>query len=474
MFLTPNSTAQPDVSSSESSSESTKSETLKRGVNPEDMAEIDLNDKDDANAKTPTTKEWELPESEQVYMGAGLSKIFYNCPLHINHTASWNHKETRQKFLLIAADEGLYTYNLSQMHDLEGAMVQVHKKPAYWLYVIEDVLMSVSGENNIWLYRHDLNNLHRELSGKGRSLGRSVTHKLAERNILPKSMRSPSAKVPDTKGCDICSAIGPDKEGDFYLAANLPERILLFQWYHPPMKFLLLKTVPKAQPVLYPLFQLVLGEERYPQVGKKNGDIIFLTVFSLQVVVGVHLGVSDDSDVLFDMIDLNSASSSDSTTLEDSTNDNADDSYDPHRTLTHSNGSNASSSIFHSASKNISGICQLMDSSIVIAHGRCVKLVDHGGHLKLLHRKPMMFNLDYNTVGLVRLSDGSILVLHKHGLHGRDSRDFQQVTQNLIDASRVYRLLGSDRLVVLESRSLDNVEDTCDLQIVTGHDDVNF
>lgn len=47
----------------------------------------------------------------------------------------------------------------------------------------------------------------------------------------------------------------------------------------------------------------------------------------------------------------------------------------------------------------------------------------------------------------VRLSD-SILAFHKNGVQGRSLKN-GEVTQEIVDKSRTYRLLGSDKYVVL-------------------------
>lgn len=49
-------------------------------------------------------------------------------------------------------------------------------------------------------------------------------------------------------------------------------------------------------------------------------------------------------------------------------------------------------------------------------------------------------------VFLVRLSD-SILAFHKNGVQGRSLLN-GEVTQEIVDKSRTYRLLGSDKYVI--------------------------
>lgn len=54
-------------------------------------------------------------------------------------------------------------------------------------------------------------------------------------------------------------------------------------------------------------------------------------------------------------------------------------------------------------------------------------------------------NLNLFDCFIVRLSD-SILAFHKYGVQGRSLKN-GEVTQEIIDKSRTYRLLGSDKYV---------------------------
>lgn len=48
---------------------------------------------------------------------------------------------------------------------------------------------------------------------------------------------------------------------------------------------------------------------------------------------------------------------------------------------------------------------------------------------------------------IVRLSD-SVLAFHKHGVQGRSLKN-GEVTQEIVDSSRTYKLLGSDKYVII-------------------------
>lgn len=76
-------------------------------------------------------------------MGACFSKVFNGCPLHINCTASWINPDTRDQHIIIGADEGIFNLNMNEIHD--AVIDQLYPRRTVWLYVIKDVLMSLSG-----------------------------------------------------------------------------------------------------------------------------------------------------------------------------------------------------------------------------------------------------------------------------------------------------------------------------------------
>ncbi|KPJ17569.1 Mitogen-activated protein kinase kinase kinase kinase 3, partial [Papilio machaon] len=84
-------------------------------------------------------------------------------------------------------------------------------------------------------------------------------------------------------------------------------------------------------------------------------------------------------------------------------------------------------------------------------------------------RKPLRLNLI--NINSVCLAD-SVLAFHRHGVQGRSLRN-ADVTQEITDLSRAYRLLGHDKVVVLESHTLNNTlssDDGNDLYILAGHE----
>uniref|UniRef100_A0A673N6S3 Mitogen-activated protein kinase kinase kinase kinase 5-like n=1 Tax=Sinocyclocheilus rhinocerous TaxID=307959 RepID=A0A673N6S3_9TELE len=83
-------------------------------------------------------------------------------------------------------------------------------------------------------------------------------------------------------------------------------------------------------------------------------------------------------------------------------------------------------------------------------------------HVTQLERDTVLVCLDMS------LQD-SVLAFWKHGMQGKNFKS-NEVTQEISDPSRVFRLLGSDRVVVLESRPTDNPTALSNLYILAGHE----
>lgn len=174
-----------------------------------------------------------LPPTPKVHMGACFSKVFNGCPLRITCTASWIHPETRDQFLIIGAEEGIFNLNMNELHD--AVIAQLYPRRTTWMYVIKDVLMSMSGKSS-QLYRHDLLALLQTKQTHRFSLH---MNKIPER-LVPRKFAL-TTKVPDTKGCIQCCVTRNPYNGYKYLCGSMASGIFLMQWYDPLNKFMLLK-----------------------------------------------------------------------------------------------------------------------------------------------------------------------------------------------------------------------------------------
>ncbi|GFR66677.1 mitogen-activated protein kinase kinase kinase kinase [Elysia marginata] len=277
-----------------------------------------------------------LPPTPQVHMGACFSKVFNGCPLHINCTASWVHPDTRDQFIFIGANEGLYTLNLNEIH--EASLELVHARRCIWLYAIKDILMSLSGKTPT-LYRHDLMMLHTRQTSRFSLPMNKIPEKLVPRRLQP------TVKVPDTRGCQRCCVGRNPYNGYRYLCGALTNGVILMQWYEPLNKFMLLKTFETEQmPTDLQVFEMFISPElEYPMV-----------------CYGVRKG-HDRNHMKFDVINLNTMTS-------------------------------------------------------------------------------WFTDTDPTSVTL----QDSVLAFHQHGMQGRSFKA-NEVTQEICDKTRIFRLLGSDR-----------------------------
>ncbi|XP_074257774.1 mitogen-activated protein kinase kinase kinase kinase 2 isoform X5 [Saimiri boliviensis] len=84
-----------------------------------------------------------LPPTPKVHMGACFSKVFNGCPLRIHAAVTWIHPVTRDQFLVVGAEEGIYTLNLHELH--EDTLEKLISHRCSWLYCVNNVLLSLSG-----------------------------------------------------------------------------------------------------------------------------------------------------------------------------------------------------------------------------------------------------------------------------------------------------------------------------------------
>ncbi|XP_048731885.1 mitogen-activated protein kinase kinase kinase kinase 5-like isoform X2 [Ostrea edulis] len=360
-----------------------------------------------------------LPPTPKVHMGACFSKVFNGCPLQINCTASWVHPDTRDQHILIGANEGLYTLNLNEIH--ESSLELLHARRCIWVYVIKDVLMTLSGKTTC-LFRHDLKMLHSKQANRLSLPMNKIPEKLIPRKF------NHTTKVPDTKGCSRCCVGRNPYNGYRYLCGSLPHGIILMQWYDPLNKFMLLKTFDwdnmPAQPSVFEMF--ISPELEYPFV-----------------CMGVRQSSTEINQLKFDIINLNSSS-----LWFTEQNDNDNEQLLP-----------------------VVNVTQLEKETILVCYDRYVKVVNIKGKLKSSRKQSSELHFDFKVESLVCLQD-SVLAFHKHGMQGRSFKA-NEVTQEICDRTRNFRLLGSDRVILLESRPTDTPSAESNLYVLAGHEN-NF
>ncbi|KAJ8959407.1 hypothetical protein NQ318_022097 [Aromia moschata] len=334
-----------------------------------------------------------LPPTPKVHMGACFSKVFNGCPLRIHCTASWINPDTRDQHILIGAEEGVYNLNLNELH--ETCIDQLYNRRTVWMYVIKDVLMSLSGKTP-QLYRHDLLALQNKQSHRFSLHMNRIPERLVPRKFAL------TTRVPDTRGTQKCCVARNPYNGYKYLCGATTTGIYLMQWYDPLNKFMLLKHVDCTLPNPLNVFEMIITPElEYPMVCVSIKQAYQPNRFKL------------------DLINMNSGAS-----------------------------------WFHSDE------LQDMDGTATVIPRR--------ENLDIVN----VTQLDKDSILILCLPD-SVLAFHKHGMQGRSLKK-GEITQEITDTSRTYKLLGSDKVVMLESNllrtgTLTN-EEGHDLYILAGHE----
>uniref|UniRef100_A0A7N6BLF4 non-specific serine/threonine protein kinase n=1 Tax=Anabas testudineus TaxID=64144 RepID=A0A7N6BLF4_ANATE len=208
--------------------------------------------------------------------------------------------------------------------------------------------------------------------------------------------------------------------GHKYLGGAFQSGVVLLEWVEPMQKFMLVKNVDFQPPCpLEVLELLVVPEQPYPLI-----------------CVGLSRETKPDQPISFQTLDPNSSCSA------------TPDSENPQSCVIH--------------------ITQLERDTILVCLDRCIKIVNLQGKLKSSKKLLAELTFNFQIESIVCLQD-SVLAFWRHGMQGRGLKS-NEVTQEIVDSSRIFRLLSSDRVVVLESRATDNPTEHSNLYILAGHE----
>ncbi|XP_026208447.1 mitogen-activated protein kinase kinase kinase kinase 2 isoform X2 [Anabas testudineus] len=358
-----------------------------------------------------------LPPTPHVHMGACFSKVFNGCPLKIHCAVTWILPKTRDQHLILGAEEGIYTLNLNELH--EDTLEKLLPQRCTWLYVMNNVLMSVSGKSS-QLCSHSLTALfeqrgHVQKKHSSLSLGTNrFTERISHRKFAI------CVKIPDTKGCRRCSVARNPYTDSTFLCGAVPSGLVLLLWYEPLQKFMHLKHIALRLPDSLPIFELlVLVTDEFPQL-----------------CVGVRYCSKEkpptSQQLKFDIIELNGTPAS----------------------------------VPDSGALRADQVTQLDRDTVLIAVEKTVKVVNLQGLPSKELAAEIVFDFPIET--LVCLQD-SVLAFWKHGLKGKSFRS-NEVTQEITDESRVFRVLGTNRDIILQSKPTGDPSALSNLYILTGHE----
>uniref|UniRef100_A0A8C1GK56 non-specific serine/threonine protein kinase n=1 Tax=Cyprinus carpio TaxID=7962 RepID=A0A8C1GK56_CYPCA len=351
---------------------------------------------------------------ENEEMGACFTKVFNGCPLTIHCAETWVLPKTRDQYLILGAEEGVYILNLNELH--EDTLEKLLPQRCTWLYVMNNVLMSISGKSS-HLCSHRLTALFEQRGHLQRKQGHLSlgTNRFTERIIHRKF--AVSVKIADTKGCRKCSVARNPYTDSTFLCAAVPSGLVLLLWYEPLQKFMHLKHIAVPLPDPLPIFELlVLMTDELPQ---------------LCVGVQESLQQQNEPQLKFDIIHLNGTP-------------NPEPGKETVRAVQ---------------------VTQLDRDTVLIALEKTVKIVNMQGVPS--EELASILEFDFPIETLVCLEE-SVLAFWKHGLKGLSLHNCE-VTQEITDESRVFKVLGTHRDIVLQSTPTENPSATSNLYILTGH-----
>uniref|UniRef100_A0A8C9TWA5 Non-specific serine/threonine protein kinase n=1 Tax=Scleropages formosus TaxID=113540 RepID=A0A8C9TWA5_SCLFO len=304
-----------------------------------------------------------------------FKKVFHGCPLKINCSTIWDHPTTKDHHLIFGADEGIFILNLNGS---EATMELLYPGRCSWVYTINNVLMSISGETLI-------------LAGHSKCGKFAIT-----------------SKIPDTKGCRTCCVGQNSQQSCVFLCGALESSVVLLQWYEPMHKFMLIKHFDFPLPNPLRVFEmLVVPDQEYPLV-----------------CIGVTKGPNASQPVQLENINLNS-----NTSWFTDTGSGKDQ-------------------------------CRRIRQD----YKKSVHIVDLEGAPKSQRRLQSETNFSF-AVEAVVFFENTLLVMWQHGWQRR-GECFSDILQEIIDPKKTFRLVGSDRMVVMETRQCEDPSGLSNLHIL--------
>ncbi|KAM3874770.1 mitogen-activated protein kinase kinase kinase kinase 5 [Diretmus argenteus] len=260
-------------------------------------------------------------------------------------------------------------------------------------------------------HSHSLKELY-EQARKDQRMAALPTHRLLPRKYAV------TCKIPDTKGCKTCSVAGKMPLGCVFLCCALESSVVLLQWYEPMHKFMLIKHFDFPLPSPLRVFvMLEVPQQEYPLV-----------------CIGVARGCGHKQPITLDNINLNSNTSwFTSTGLEKRCTDAVQ-------------------------------VNQLDSSSLLVLIEKSVHIVGLDGELKSNRALPHEATFPFDVEAVVYFED-TLLAVWRHGWQRR-GEGFTEVLEEVTDPRKTYRLVGSDRMVVLETRTTEDQSGMCNLYVL--------
>ncbi|KAL7061867.1 hypothetical protein AAHC03_0229 [Spirometra sp. Aus1] len=452
-------------------------------------------------------------------MGACFTLVFEGCPLSITSTASWINPANNGQILLFGSTDGIYFLNLKDLAD--SSLELLSPRRCHWLAVVRDTMMSLSGDPP-QLFTHNLVTLM-----KMKAQGHSMNSKIGRVSKLFLKRFSPSNKVSKTKGCLKAALVRHPFNGARYLCAAFPNEILVMEWFNPLVTFIETKRVPVPNmPTPLTTFDLLVKkDETLPLVclgvyrhHSRRGraeeryrlHLVDLNSPSPTFLTDVHLNqaaeqqqqqqqhpVSLDSCACVSPVVGAAAPTSrpgtpaaaasrpttpaaaaalaaaaagkvsrpDSGLFQDFTPASPNPEINKKVAL-----AKEKNSLFLDEDRlSVVSVIQIRYNTLLVCFQDCAKLLNLNGRLvKNAHQANCISFDGLKIESVVGLRD-SLLVFHPHGFLGKSFA--AELTQEINDDKHIYRVLGHDRNIVVESRPANSPDAASNIYLLAGHTD---
>ncbi|XP_066916208.1 mitogen-activated protein kinase kinase kinase kinase 5-like [Clytia hemisphaerica] len=209
-----------------------------------------------------------------------------------------------------------------------------------------------------------------------------------------------TTKIPGTSHAQKCCVVHNPYNNQMYLYVGRKDAVLLLQWYEPLQKFMIVRDFEVKFPPSLNIFEPVVV---------KGSEYPVLCVGAYQLPNG---------DIKIDQLDLENGTP-----------------WEIRKDLKR---------------LKIKTFSQLEKDVILLAYENKVMFVDIDGKKLQVQNKLTELSFDYPVEAAVCLP-GNVMTFNANGIQGKSLSD-SQVTAQFTDLSRKYKLLGSDRIVVIETK----------------------
>ena len=231
-----------------------------------------------------------------------------------------------------------------------------------------------------------------------------------------------TTKVKGSKGTLRCAVIHNPYNKEYYYCGITASSIIILQWFEPREIFMLKTLID----FVFPYEVKICEGFVYPNAEKMPLPVL---------VTGVR--DAGNNCVTYDLFDPN-----------------ATDNY--------------FSCVHEYPVMSLTGISQLEPDTVIVVHDKIVKFVNLQGVLKpnFAGKYKNIINFAFRLEGYVRLRE-CILIFHDHGMQAKSLVD-EEITAEVFEEGKIFKLLGSDRNIIIESRQGTDIDGPANLYILAS------